>query len=451
MGLSASALANLRNQANTGNFIAQAVIEMIDSAGVGLKTPARVASPSVNPASPGATVDGVTMAVGDRFLKNTDAAAANNGLWVWRGAAVAATRPQDFDSPLEVKDGTLIPVREGTYEGRVFEVVTDDPFILGTTAIRLKDVGIEPLKLATVTPVVLTAADRLVVTKLAAPGAVAVTLPPNPPTGMVVEVIDGTGDASGNNITVTPAAGTVNGGANMVIATDFGRARFTRTATEWLGTLVAPAGGPTGAAGGDLGGNYPNPAVAKIGGTAVAGASVATNVGVGDAGKVLKLGADGKAAGRVLETDGAKLDGIDAAATAVVKKTVSLVLADLTGLAGGDQDHKFNVGAALPANARILSVDVGEGTFNGFDNGGGGGTCTVKVGSNGNSDDIMGSVNVATGQTGFPKQGTPGAKFAFPLFPHGAGQVTARIQSNVDLNTATAFDLTINVWYIVQA
>jgi hypothetical protein len=72
---------------------------------------------------------------------------------------------------------------------------------------------------------------------------------------------------------------------------------------------------PGQAAGGDLGGTYPNPAVAKIGGTTVSGAATATNGGAGNATKALLLDAAGKAAGRVLETDGAKLDGIAAGAT----------------------------------------------------------------------------------------------------------------------------------------
>ena len=45
------------------------------------------------------------------------------------------------------------------------------------------------------------------------------------------------------------------------------------------------------------------------GGSSVSSAT-ATNGGAGNAGKVLALDASGKAAGRVLETDGAKLDGI---------------------------------------------------------------------------------------------------------------------------------------------
>lgn len=47
---------------------------------------------------------------------------------------------------------------------------------------------------------------------------------------------------------------------------------------------------------------------------AVAAAVATTNVGAGDAGKLLKLDAAGKAAGRVLETDGTKLDAIEAGA-----------------------------------------------------------------------------------------------------------------------------------------
>ena len=95
-----------------------------------------------------------------------------------------------------------------------------------------------PLRIATTTPVVMTGLNEVLVCKLASAGAVAVRLPPLPVAGQVVEVIDGTGDAATNNITIVSASGTINGAANMVINTAYGRARFVRSATEWLGALV---------------------------------------------------------------------------------------------------------------------------------------------------------------------------------------------------------------------
>ena len=121
----------------------------------------------------------------------------------------------------------------------------------------------QPVRVATTSPViVLSGADRYVICKLAAPGAVAVTLPASPSIGDVYDVIDGTGDASVNNITVSPNAGTISGAATLVISLNYGAARFVRTATEWLGSQISAVASPTGAAGGSLTGNYPNPLIA---------------------------------------------------------------------------------------------------------------------------------------------------------------------------------------------
>lgn len=136
MGLDANVLSRLRNLADGGDIMATALVDLIDSVGVGLKRPVKVASDSVNPASPGASIDGVTMAKGDRFVK-FGPAAANAGIWVWQGAATASTRPSDFNSPREIGDGTLIPVMQGSYAGR-FLTVLNSINVLGTDLLTIQ-------------------------------------------------------------------------------------------------------------------------------------------------------------------------------------------------------------------------------------------------------------------------------------------------------------------------
>lgn len=84
----------------------------------GVKDPVRVAAPgNINLASPGASIDGVALTSGDRFLAPAQSTGTQNGVYVWNGAAAAATRAADADATGEILDGTLVAVAEGTRAG----------------------------------------------------------------------------------------------------------------------------------------------------------------------------------------------------------------------------------------------------------------------------------------------------------------------------------------------
>lgn len=101
--------------ASATDFVIRSELDASMSGIKGIKDPVRVAiSTNVNLASPGATVDGITMVAGDRFLAYGQTTATQNGIYVWNGAAVAATRAPDADQTGEVVDGTLTNVAEGT-------------------------------------------------------------------------------------------------------------------------------------------------------------------------------------------------------------------------------------------------------------------------------------------------------------------------------------------------
>jgi hypothetical protein len=91
----------------------------VDSAVEGLawKDSARVATQSnINLSSPGATIDGVTMASQDRVLVRNQSTQSENGIYVWNGSAVAMTRSLDASTFAELEQA-IITVEEGTDAG----------------------------------------------------------------------------------------------------------------------------------------------------------------------------------------------------------------------------------------------------------------------------------------------------------------------------------------------
>jgi len=97
---------------------------------------ARTASVSnINLAAPGATINGVTMVVDDRFLAKDQTAPAENGIYLWKGAAVAAVRASDADQWAELP-GSLVSVNEGTVNPDTkWFCTSNDGGTLGTTAV----------------------------------------------------------------------------------------------------------------------------------------------------------------------------------------------------------------------------------------------------------------------------------------------------------------------------
>ena len=108
--------------------------------GLAWKDSARVAtSANVSLASPGASVDGVTMAVGDRVLVRAQTAPAENGIYVWNGAAVAMARALDANGFDEL-ESAVISVEEGTSAGATFRQSAVNG-TLGSTAVTWGSFG----------------------------------------------------------------------------------------------------------------------------------------------------------------------------------------------------------------------------------------------------------------------------------------------------------------------
>lgn len=102
-----------------------------------VKTSVRVATTAnINLTSAPASIDGVTLASGDRVLVKDQTTASQNGIYVFNGAASAMTRAVDADSNADVTSGLFTFVSEGTVNGdNGFVLVTDDPIVLDTTSL----------------------------------------------------------------------------------------------------------------------------------------------------------------------------------------------------------------------------------------------------------------------------------------------------------------------------
>ena len=115
--------------------------EYVDSVASGLQIKdAVVAGTTGNGAlasaySNGQTIDGVTLATGDRILLKNQSTASENGIYTVN-ASGAPTRATDFDSTAEVEPGAFVFVTEGTTLADTGWVLTNDGSItVGTTSL----------------------------------------------------------------------------------------------------------------------------------------------------------------------------------------------------------------------------------------------------------------------------------------------------------------------------
>jgi hypothetical protein len=104
--------------------------------GLVIKDSVRVASTAnVTLATPGATLDGVSMVSSDRVLLKNQSTASENGIWIWNGASSAMTRALDADNGTELRPGSTVYSTEGTVNADKAWVITSDAAItIGTTS-----------------------------------------------------------------------------------------------------------------------------------------------------------------------------------------------------------------------------------------------------------------------------------------------------------------------------
>jgi hypothetical protein len=110
---SVSKVTNLPTPSASGDAAPKSYVDSLVE-GLAWKDAARVATQSnLNLASPGATIDGITMASPDRVLVRAQSTASENGIYVWNGAAVAMTRALDANTFPELEQA-VVTVEEGS-------------------------------------------------------------------------------------------------------------------------------------------------------------------------------------------------------------------------------------------------------------------------------------------------------------------------------------------------
>lgn len=115
--------------AATKNYVDNAV------SGLSWKEAVRVlATSNVTLATPGASIDGVSLSSGDRVLLTGQSSASENGIYVWTGASTALARATDANTADELL-GMAVFVLEGTAADSAWVLATNAPITVDTTAL----------------------------------------------------------------------------------------------------------------------------------------------------------------------------------------------------------------------------------------------------------------------------------------------------------------------------
>ena len=119
----------------TREYVDNAVVEAV--AKLDFKHSALVATTANIVLSGLLTIDGVLLPADARVLVKNQAQAKDNGLYV--ASAGVWKRATDADSSLEVTPGLFVSIEKGTVNGdSVWQLVTDGPIVLGTTALAFE-------------------------------------------------------------------------------------------------------------------------------------------------------------------------------------------------------------------------------------------------------------------------------------------------------------------------
>lgn len=123
-------------QVNTGGGGAATIIAWKDAVRAATVVAGTLATSFEN----GDTVDGVTLATGDRILVKTQASATENGIYTVN-ASGAPTRATDADSGTELLGATVKVLEGSTNADKEFQCTTNATITIGATNLTFEEVG----------------------------------------------------------------------------------------------------------------------------------------------------------------------------------------------------------------------------------------------------------------------------------------------------------------------
>jgi hypothetical protein len=94
-----------------------------------------VALVNISLTAPGAAINGITMASGDRLLLTAQTTPDDNGIYIWSGAAAALVRSPDADTAVSL-ESAVVTIEEGTLNAGQTYRQSAVNFVLGTGAVN---------------------------------------------------------------------------------------------------------------------------------------------------------------------------------------------------------------------------------------------------------------------------------------------------------------------------
>lgn len=134
-----SKITNLPSPTSSGDAANKSYVDSLVE-GLMWKDSCRVSTQgNLSLASPGATIDGITMVAGDRVLVRLQTSGAENGIYIWNGSSTPMTRALDANTADELEQAVTV-VEEGTSAGVSYRQTVVNA-TLGTTSLTWQVFG----------------------------------------------------------------------------------------------------------------------------------------------------------------------------------------------------------------------------------------------------------------------------------------------------------------------